>query len=74
MKGLLILAVFFLMFTVASLLIPCPMFPGSFLCLSIGSVISEYVGYLSALFNGVFYGVVLWLVFVAINRRLETEK
>jgi hypothetical protein len=74
MKGLLILAVFFLMFTVASLLIPRPMFPGSFFCLSIGSAISEYAGYVSALFNGVFYGVVLWLVFVAINRRLETEK
>jgi len=74
MKGLLILSVFFLMFSAASLLIPSPMFPGSFVCLLIGSAISEYAGYVSALFNGVFYGVVLWLVFVAINRRLEAEK
>jgi hypothetical protein len=62
------------MFTVASLLIPRPMFPGSFFCFSIGPAATAYVDYLSALLNGVFYGVILWLVFVAVSRRLEEEK
>lgn len=73
MRGVLILIVFFLMFTVASLLIPRPMFPGSFFCTSIGSLASGYIGYVSAVFNGFFYGVILWVVFVGISRRLETE-
>lgn len=71
MKGTLILVVFFLMFTSASLLIPSPMFPGNFFCMLIGEAISQYVGYFSALFNGVFYALILWLVFVVLSRRLE---
>jgi len=74
MRGLLILVVFFLMFTFASLLIPSPMFPGNFFCILIGEAISEYSRYLSAVFNGAFYGVVLWLVFAFISRRFEEEK
>jgi hypothetical protein len=71
MRGIAILIVFFLMFTSASLLIPSPMFPGSVFCILIGGAVSEYAGYLSAIFNGVFYGSVLWLVFTVISRRLE---
>lgn len=74
MKGTLILAVFFLLFTSASLLIPSPMFPGNFFCMLIGGTTSGYFGYLSALFNGVFYGVILWLVFVLVSKKLEEEK
>ncbi len=74
MKGTPILVVFFLMFTVASLLIPYPMFPGNILRLLVGEVIREYAKYLSALFNGAFYGVILWLIFVNISRRLEEER
>lgn len=73
MRGTLILMVFFLMFTFASLLIPSPMFPGNFFCMLIGEAIGQYVEFLSALFNGVFYGMILWLVFVVISRRLEEE-
>jgi len=74
MRGALILVVFFLMFTFASLLIPSPMFPGNFFCTLIGESISEYTEYLSAVFNGLFYGVILWIVFTVISRRLEVEK
>jgi len=72
-RVLAILIAFFFLFTSASLLIPSPMFPGNFFCALIGEAISEYAGYLSAIFNGVFYGVILWLVFVVISKRLEKE-
>ena len=71
MREVSILIVFFLMFTFASLLIPSPMFPGNVLSGLIGVVMSEYVKYLSAVFNGIFYGIMLWLVFTVISRRLE---
>ena len=74
MKGMIILLVFFVLFTGASLLIPSPMFPGSVLSVLFGNAISEYAEFLSAVFNGVFYGVILWLVFAVISRRFEEEK
>jgi len=74
MRGAIILVVFFSIFVSASLLIPLPMFPGSVFCTLIGEAISEYSGYLSAVLNGVFYGVIFWLVFVVISRRLEAER
>jgi hypothetical protein len=69
-KGLIALA-FFSLFAAASLLIPVPLFPGSWFCALIGHGVQEYVGVLSAMFNGLFYGVILWLVFVGISRKLE---
>jgi hypothetical protein len=74
MRGTLILVVFFSMFTCASLLIPSPMFPGGTLCNLCGAAVSGYASYLSALLNGVFYGVILWAVFAAVSRRLGQEK
>jgi hypothetical protein len=62
------------MFILASLLIPSPMFPGTFFCALIGESVSKYTEYLSAVFNGLFYGVILWIVFTVISRRLEVEK
>jgi hypothetical protein len=47
------------------------MFPGNFFCTLIGESVVEYAEYLSAVFNGVFYGVILWLVFVVVARKLE---
>jgi hypothetical protein len=73
MKGGLILLVFFILFTSASLIIPSPMFPGNFFCALIGETTREYAEYLSAFFNGVFYGVILWLFFTVISRRLEEQ-
>ena len=73
MRGAVILIAFVFLFLLASLLIPSPMFPGSFFCTLIGGTTNEYAGYLSAVFNGVFYGVVLWLVFVVISKRLGEE-
>ena len=73
MRGAPILMIFFLMFTTASLLAPFPMFPGNFLCFTIGPTISQYKLWLSAGFNGLFYGVMVWLVFAGLSRKLEQE-
>jgi len=69
-KGLIILA-FFSIFAVASILIPTPMFPGSWFCAAIGQGTQGYVSVLSAVFNGLFYGSILWLIFIGISRKLE---
>ena len=70
MKGLIVL-VFFSIFAAASLLIPVPMFPGSWFCSVIGAGVQDVVVVLSAVFNGLFYGVILWLLFIGISRKLE---
>jgi hypothetical protein len=71
MRAALVLLIFFLMFTVASLMAPFPMFPGNFLCLTIGPAITKYALYFGAFFNGLFYGVVVWLVFAGLSKKLE---
>jgi hypothetical protein len=73
MRGLSILLAFFSLFAIASILIPVPMFPGSWFCTLIGKSIQEYVGVLSAVFNGAFYGVILWLLFIGIGKRLVEQ-
>lgn len=70
-RGKPILAVFFLIFTAASLLIPVQMFPGNLLCFMFGLSTSSYAGLLSAVFNGAVYGVILWLIFALLSRKLE---
>jgi len=72
-KGMPILLVFFALFAVASFLIPVPMFPGNMLTGFAESWISGYSGFLSALLNGVFYGAILWFVFLGISRKLGEE-
>jgi hypothetical protein len=69
MRGLIMMA-FFSIFAVASILIPTPLFPGSWFCSVIGEGIQGYVSVLSAVFNGVFYGSILWLIFIGISRKL----
>ncbi len=74
MRGALIMLAFFSLFLAASLLIPSPMFPGNFFCTLLGGVAQQQTRYLSALFNGLFYGFTLWMIFVALSKRLESEK
>jgi hypothetical protein len=69
-KGIIVLA-FFSLFAAASLLIPVPLFPGSWFVALIGQSVQDYVGVLSAVFNGLFYGIILWLMFIGISRKLE---
>jgi len=73
MKGITILIVFFTIFLAASLLIPSPMFPENLLFTLFGNLSSAYMEWISAIFNAVFYGIILWLVFVAVSRRFEED-
>ncbi len=73
MRGTRILLVFFTIFTSACLLIPSPMFPGNVICALIGETARGYSSVLASVFNGLFYGLVLWLVFVGISRKFEEE-
>jgi hypothetical protein len=50
------------------------MFPGNILSALIDGEILQYSRFLSALFNGIFYGVILWAAFVAISGRLEGKQ
>jgi len=73
MKRIIIIP-FFLIFAIASLLIPTPIIPGSWFCLAIGSGIQEYVVVFSAVFNGLFYGSILWLIFIGLSRKLTESE
>lgn len=71
MRGTRILVVFFSIFTATSLLIPAPMFPGNMLSALVEPGIQSYMNVLSAFLNGAVYGVIVWLVFLGIGRKLE---
>jgi hypothetical protein len=69
-SGYLLLA-FFSIFAAASIIIPLPMFPGNWFCGLFGATLSELVRVFSAVFNGAFYGGILWLMFVGLGKKLE---
>jgi hypothetical protein len=71
MKGAYFFIAFFLLFTSAVFLISTPMFPGNML-LSIANLATfEYAALLSALINGVTYGLIAWAIFALAMRRME---
>ena len=72
MKGAYFFIAFFLLFTSAVFLIAKPMFPGDML-LSIANLATlEHAALLSALINGVTYGLIAWAIFVVAMRRMES--
>lgn len=75
MRGGAVFLAFFVLFTVASYAVPVPMFPGNLVSLlGFVTVPIEYVSFVSAVVNGVVYGLVVWLVFVLVSRRFEEPK
>jgi hypothetical protein len=62
---------FFALFAVISFLIPVPMFPGNYLCAIIGRGLENNSQIFSALFNGVFYGAIMGLIFLGISRKIS---
>lgn len=75
MRGGTIFLSFFVLFTIASYAVPVPMFPGSLVpALGFVTVPTEYASFISAIVNGLVYGLVVWLVFVLVSRRFEESK
>jgi len=72
MLGKLIFVVFFILFTIASILLPVQIFPGS-LIEGRFNLPMEYESCVSAVVNGLVYGVVVWLVFLVIGKKITEE-
>jgi len=75
MQGGAIFLAFFVLFTVASCAVPVPLFPGNLVpVFGFVTVPAGYAPFVSAVVNGVVYGLVVWLVFVLVSRRFEEPK
>jgi len=62
---------FFILFTLASLAVPVPLFPGNMISTLLGLSTTSYTPLFSAVTNGITYGVIVWLVFVLVTRNLD---
>jgi len=71
MRGGAVFLAFFILFTLASLAVPVPLFPGNIISVWFGLPSTEYMSLVSAVINGVTYGLVVWLVFVLATRKLD---
>jgi len=70
MRGGAVFLAFFSLFTLASMAVPVPLFPGS-LIYALFSLPETYLPLISAITNGITYGLVVWLVFFLATRRLD---
>ena len=71
MRGGAVFLSFFILFTLASLAVPVPLFPGNLFPMWFGVSSAYYASLFSAVVNGVTYGFLVWLVFVVATRSLE---
>jgi len=71
MRGGAVFLAFFILFTLASMAVPVPLFPGSMIHALFGLPIDSYAPLISAITNGITYGLVVWLVFFLATRRLD---
>lgn len=74
MRGGAIFLAFFIFFTLATLAVPIPLFPGSMvhpMFSSLGIPVPFYTPLLDAVANGILYGFVVWIIFVLVSKRLE---
>jgi len=62
---------FFILFTLASIAVPVPLFPGNMFPAWFGVTSSTYASLFSAVVNGITYGLIIWLVFILATRRLD---
>jgi hypothetical protein len=66
---------FIAMFATISFFIPTPMFPGSYVVGTVGKVVQvvqDYSQILSSLFNGLFFGGIMGLIFFGAARKIKT--
>ena len=73
MRASAIFFAFFLLFTVASIAVPIPLFPGNMVPPFFGIAASEYIIYLEALTNGLTYAFITWIVFFLLARKIENS-
>lgn len=72
MFGAIIFIIFFAIFTTASILLPVQFFPGSLLE-NLAIIPEEYKQYVSAIANGLIYSTIIWLISLAINKKIKEE-
>jgi hypothetical protein len=73
MRAAAIFVAFFLLFTSASIAVPIPLFPGNMIPTLLRIPPSEYMPYLEALTNGLAYGLISWIVFLLLVRKIESS-
>jgi len=74
MRGGAIFLVFFVVFTLATLAVPVPLFPGNMVRLvyeALSIPVALYTRLLDALANGMLYGFVVWITYVLVSKKLE---
>jgi len=71
MKAAAIFFAFFILFTVASVAVPIPLFPGNMIPPLLGIQTFEHLHYLRALTNGLTYGFITWMIFYLVDKRIE---
>jgi hypothetical protein len=67
---------FVALFAAISFLIPTPMFPGNYVCGGIGKAVEfvqNNIQVFSSLFNGLFYGGIMGLIFFGASRKISKE-
>lgn len=77
MKDGTIFLVFFIFFTLATLAVPIPLFPGNMVrsvFISLGVPVSFETPLVEAIANGILYGFIVWIVFVLVSERLEEHE
>ncbi len=65
---------FIAMFAVISYLVPAPLFPGNYVIGALGQAaqfVQNNLQVFSALFNGLFYGGIMGLVFFGLSRKIK---
>ncbi len=73
MKGK-VMILLFIIFAVITYIIPAPLFPGNWFCILIGrEELLQNIQIFSALFNGAFYGAMIWLLFEALGRKMVKD-
>lgn len=71
LRGGSVFLAFFILFTLASLAVPVPLFPGNMVPAWFGVTSTTYESLFSAVVNGITYGLIVWLVFVLATRKLD---
>jgi membrane protein insertase Oxa1/YidC/SpoIIIJ len=71
MKDSPVFIVFFAFFTFATIVVPVPMFPGNMIYTWFGIPAVSYIFYVSAILNGITYGLVAWIVYMLASRKIE---